>query len=124
MKIAVIGCGYWGKNLARNFFELDVLYMVCDSDADKLKLIQNTYPSIQVTTNLIDVLTNKEVGAVAIATPAGTHYQIARECILSGKDVFVEKPLSLTVNEGVELVELAERKNKLLMVGHLLEYHI
>ncbi len=123
IKIAVIGCGYWGKNLVRNYFELGVLHTVCDSDTDKLNQIKNIYPSVQITSSLSEVLNSKEIDAIVIATPAETHYQLAKEVILSGKDVFVEKPLSLTVKEGVELVELAEKGNRILLVGHLLEYH-
>mgnify|MGYP001569826965 FL=1 len=125
MKIAVIGYGYWGKNLVRNFCELVGAsnMVVCDFDKHKLKQAKSAYPSIQITASFIDILSNKEIPAVVIATPAVTHYQLAKECILAGKDLFVEKPLSLTVNEGLELVRLSEKEKRILMVGHLLEYH-
>src|SRR3989338_6271785 len=125
MKIAVVGYGYWGKNLFRNFAyfygaaDLKLFY----SDSRKLKDIKEAYPLAQVTLNLSEILTDDEIGAVVISTPAVTHYQLAKECILAGKDVFVEKPLSLTVEEGMELVKLSEIKKTILMVGHLLEYH-
>jgi len=125
MRIAVVGCGYWGKNLVRNFTELAgaANIIVCDSDKEKLKEAKSVYPSIQVTANLVDILNDKNIVAVAISTPAVTHYQLAKESILSGKDVFVEKPLSLTSEEGMELVKLSEKEKRILMVGHLLEYH-
>ncbi len=125
MKIAVVGYGYWGKNLVRNFVELSGVsdVIVCDSDKARLKEAKSVYPSIQVTVNFKDILNDKNIGAVAISTPAVTHYQLAKESILSGKDVFVEKPLSLTCEEGTELVKLSEMKKRILMVGHLLEYH-
>lgn len=125
MRIAVIGYGYWGKNLVRNFYELVGAsgMVVCDFDKDKLKQARIAYPEIEVTASFIDVLNDKEVKAVVIATPAVTHYQLAKECILSGKDVFVEKPLSLKVDEGMELTRLSEKVKSILMVGHLLEYH-
>lgn len=125
MKIAVIGYGYWGKNLVRNFYELLGAsgMVVCDFDKDKLNRVRSVYPEIETTASFTDVLCNKEIKAVIIATPAVTHYQLAKECILSGKDVFVEKPLSLRVDEGLELVRLSEKEKRILMVGHLLEYH-
>ncbi len=125
MKIAVVGCGYWGKNLVRNFAELAgaANIIVCDSDKARLKEAKSIYPSIQVTANFLDILNDKSIGAVAISTPAVTHYQLVKKFILSGKDVFVEKPLSLTVEEGMELVKLSEKEKRILMVGHLLEYH-
>ena len=125
MKIAVVGYGYWGKNLFRNFADLygAADLKVCDSDSRKLKDIKEAYPLAQVTLNLSNILTDDEIGAVVISTPAVTHYQLAKECILAGKDIFVEKPLSLTVEEGMELVKLSEINKRILMVGHLLEYH-
>jgi UDP-2-acetamido-3-amino-2,3-dideoxy-glucuronate N-acetyltransferase len=124
-EIAIIGYGYWGKNLLRNFGDLvgESAIVVCDFDNDKLKEAKGSYPSIKITADLMDILSNKQIGAVAISTPAASHYQLAKKCILSGKDVFVEKPLSLTVDEGWELVKLSEREKRILMVGHLLEYH-
>ena len=123
MKIALIGAGYWGKNLVRNFSELKVLDTVCDFDAEKLKVFKEQYPSIRTSTSYKDVLNDKEIAAIAISTPAVTHYKLAKECLLAEKDAFVEKPISLTMEEAMELVELAAKKKRILMVGHLLEYH-
>lgn len=121
--IAIAGCGYWGKNLVRNFAELGVLHTICDSEPRILKQLKSLYPEVNIRTDYHQVLANQDIQGVVIATPAASHYPMAKEALLSGKDVFVEKPLALTVKEGEELVKLAEGKNKVLMVGHLLEYH-
>lgn len=123
MKLAVIGSGYWGKNLIRNFHHAGVLDAVCDRDHEKLGMIRKDYPGIQVTNNYIDILNNRSIDAVVIATPAETHYQLTVESLLADKDVFVEKPLSLLVSEGEELVSLSQVKGRILMVGHVLMYH-
>jgi UDP-2-acetamido-3-amino-2,3-dideoxy-glucuronate N-acetyltransferase len=121
--IAVIGCGYWGKNLVRNFAGLRALNTICDTEPQKLKDFTSLYPRANIETDYQQVLCNSEVKGVVIATPAAFHYSMAREALLAGKDVFVEKPLALKVEEGKELVALAEGKSQILMVGHLLEYH-
>ncbi len=121
--IAVIGCGYWGGNLVRNFAELGVLHTICDADSLRLENLVSLYPGINTETDYLQLLGNKEVKGVVVATPAALHYSMAKEALLAGKDVFVEKPLALRVEEGRELVKLAEQTNKILMVGHLLEYH-
>jgi UDP-2-acetamido-3-amino-2,3-dideoxy-glucuronate N-acetyltransferase len=121
--IAVIGCGYWGKNLVRNFAELGALHTLCDSDPNKLEQCQALYPGITTETSFSQVLRNDEITGVVISTPASLHYPLAKEALLAGKDVLVEKPLALKVEEGSELVELAQAKKRVLMVGHLLEYH-
>jgi len=121
--IAVAGCGYWGKNLVRNFSELGALHTICDTDAKVLERLASQYPQVNAESEYRHVLLNKEIKGVVIASPAALHYAMAKEGLLSGKDVFVEKPLALTVKEGEELVKRAEEKNKVLMVGHLLEYH-
>ncbi|HMQ52987.1 MAG TPA: Gfo/Idh/MocA family oxidoreductase [Anaerolineae bacterium] len=121
--IAVVGCGYWGKNLVRNFANLRALRWVCDADALALERQGSLYPGIHLTTDLADVLSDAQVTGVVIATPAATHYSLVKQALSSGKDVFVEKPLALHYREGKELVELAEDKRAILMVGHILEYH-
>jgi UDP-2-acetamido-3-amino-2,3-dideoxy-glucuronate N-acetyltransferase len=122
-KIAVIGCGCWGRNLVRNFYELGVLDTVCDNDTSALKSVSAQYPGIKTTADIEQVLRSKHIKAVAVATPAVTHYDIAKKAILAGKDVFVEKPLALTTREAEELIKLAKEKEKILMVGHILQYH-
>ena len=121
--IAVIGCGYWGKNLVRNFYELDSLNTICDVDEEKIKTLFKKYPSLNVTYDYRQVLKNPEIRAVVIATHAVSHYQLAKDALLSEKDVFVEKPIALNYEDGEELVSLAKEKGKILMVGHILEYH-
>ncbi len=123
IKLAVIGGGYWGKNLIRVFSRLNALYAVCDTDVNKLKAIRSSYPSIFAVDSCDEMMKNKEITALVISTPAATHYELARKGLDAGKDIFVEKPLALTVKEGEELLEIAKRNGRILMVGHLLEYH-
>jgi UDP-2-acetamido-3-amino-2,3-dideoxy-glucuronate N-acetyltransferase len=121
--VAVIGAGDWGKNLVRNFVELGVLHTVCDTDATKLDNVRARWPHVRVSTALAEVLQQTDINAVAISTPAALHYTLAKTALEAGKDVFVEKPLALTAAEGEELTALAQRLHRILMVGHLLEYH-
>ena len=121
--VAVIGAGDWGKNLVRNFAELEVLHTVCDTDVGKLESLRLQWPHVNVSTSFAEVLQNAEIEAVAIATPVALHYPLAKAALSASKDVFVEKPLALTVAEGEELIALSRRLNRILMVGHLLEYH-
>ena len=121
--IAVIGCGYWGKNLVRNFAELGALHTICDSDLNALEQLASRYPQVNTETEYQSILRDDEIKGVVIATPAVSHYPMAKEALLSGKDVFVEKPLALEIEQGRELVALAEKNNRILLVGHLLEYH-
>jgi len=121
--IAIIGCGYWGKNLARNFYELDAVHTFCDIDEPRLKALHEKHPDVELSYDYRKVLNNPEIKAVAIATPAMTHFQLAKEAFLAEKDVFVEKPIALSYKDGEELVSLAKEKGKILMVGHILEYH-
>jgi len=121
--IAIIGTGYWGKNLIRNFHALGALHTICDTNTDTLQSIADQYPGIQTTTSYTEILSNPEIKGVVISTPAVTHATLAREAILAGKDVYVEKPLCLVEKDGVELNKLARDNRCILMVGHLLWYH-
>ena len=121
--IAVIGTGYWGKNLVRNFFNLGALHTICDSNADILQDFIKKYASVQGVSTYSDVLTNSEIKGVVIATPAEMHAPMAQEAILAGKDVYIEKPLCLDEKDGIKLNELALKHERILMVGHLLWYH-
>lgn len=121
--IAVIGSGYWGKNLVRNFHALGALAAVCDKNPTLLENAQAAHPGVRICMALPDMLADPEITGVAIATPAESHFVIAREALLAGKHVFVEKPLTLDEGEGRELIDLAARKGLVLMVGHLLRYH-
>ncbi|WP_041793723.1 Gfo/Idh/MocA family oxidoreductase [Micavibrio aeruginosavorus] len=119
--IAVAGCGYWGKNLVRNFAEIGALAAVCDHNPDLANAmsVQHNVPVLTWDA----VLADPAIAGVAIAAPAALHYTLAKQAMLAGKDVFVEKPLSLDVNEAQELCQLAEKNGRILMVGHLLQYH-
>jgi UDP-2-acetamido-3-amino-2,3-dideoxy-glucuronate N-acetyltransferase len=123
VNVCVVGCGYWGKNLARNFDALGNLYAVCESDLARLEQFQATYPKAKAYSRLVDALNDPGVHAVALATPAEQHCQMALEAVRAGKDVFVEKPLTLEWEDGVDMVEAARQGNRILMVGHLLRYH-
>ncbi len=119
----VIGSGYWGKNLVRNFSELGALFGICDKNRETLQKFKVQYPGIQIFENLEEALAEEAIEHVAIATPAETHFKMAQTCLLAGKNVFVEKPLALTFAHGLSLVKLSEKVKKNLFVGHLLEYH-
>jgi UDP-2-acetamido-3-amino-2,3-dideoxy-glucuronate N-acetyltransferase len=121
--IGLIGLGWWGKNLLRNFYNLGVLHTACDTDSGVLSERRRLYPDVNYEAYFEEILQNPDIKAVAIATPASSHYKLAKMALLAGKDVFVEKPLSLTVKEGKRLVELSRREKKILMVGHVLQYH-
>jgi UDP-2-acetamido-3-amino-2,3-dideoxy-glucuronate N-acetyltransferase len=125
IKVAVIGSGYWGKNLVRNFHELGALAAVCDKDPEVLTKFKKAYKGIPVVQSIGHVLEDfsPPIDAVAIATPSETHYDLAKRSLLAGKHVFVEKPLALTEEEAEELVQVAERHQLTLMVGHILQYH-
>lgn len=121
--VAVIGTGYWGKNLVRNFHQNGSLKLICDNNETALSTFKAQYPGIETCISLSDVLDHNEIEGVVIATPAETHFNIAREALLADKHVFVEKPLVLNEADGHELIEIAENRNRVLMVGHLLKYH-
>ncbi|HMK28880.1 MAG TPA: Gfo/Idh/MocA family oxidoreductase, partial [Terriglobales bacterium] len=120
--VAVIGCGYWGKNLARVFHQLGALRWVCDTRPEVLAEANSKY-SVETTLEYREILGDPAVAAVAIAVPAAQHYAIAKEALMAGKDVYVEKPLALQSSEGEELVRLAASNHRILMVGHILQYH-
>ncbi|HKS28042.1 MAG TPA: Gfo/Idh/MocA family oxidoreductase [Pyrinomonadaceae bacterium] len=120
--VAVVGCGYWGKNLVRNFDRLGSLALVCDETSGGRERAVELVGQSRVVADLEDVLSSSARGVV-VATPAETHYDLARRLLEAGKDVFVEKPLALTYEQGKHLVQLAEERGLILMVGHVLEYH-
>ncbi len=121
--VAVVGAGYWGKNLVRNFHALNVLHTVCDNNTDTLQTIAEQYSGVSVAHSYSDILHNPTIKAVVLATPAPTHAGMVREALLAGKDVYVEKPLCLSEKEGLELTALSRDRSRILMVGHLLWYH-
>jgi len=123
IKIGMIGLGAWGKNILRNLKELNVVAMACDDNLKVINERKKDFPQVNYTTDVYDILDDRDITAVVIATPAATHYQLTKLALTADKDVFVEKPLALTYAEGKELYVLAKSKNKILMVGHILQYH-
>jgi len=121
-QVAVIGCGYWGKNLVRNYARLGALALVCDNTAAGRTQAAELAPNAQIVSELAEALASP-VRGVVIATPAETHYDVAWQAMAAGKDVFVEKPLALTYEDGAALVGMAEAHDLIVMVGHVLEYH-
>jgi predicted dehydrogenase len=123
MRIAVVGAGYWGANLLRVFHRLGVLHRICDFSAARLEPLAHDYPGVTMDSSYDAVLIDRAVDAVVIATPAECHFSMAKKALLAGKDVYVEKPLTLNCDEAEKLTEMAERRGLILMVGHLLEFH-
>jgi predicted dehydrogenase len=124
INIGVVGCGYWGPKHIRVCSELAgaKVLTVCDLDGHKLQQVRTQYPYIETTPNFKDFLKNS-IDAVVIATPVNTHHKLAREALLCDKHVLIEKPITATSREAAELIELAEKRNLVLMVGHTYEYH-
>jgi predicted dehydrogenase len=120
--VAVVGCGYWGRNLVRNFHQLGALAAVCDATAQGRRAAGEIAPEVSIVEEF-DHLLDSPVGAVAIATPAETHHGLAQRALEARKDVFVEKPLALTYSQGMQVVRAAQEAKRILMVGHVLEYH-
>jgi predicted dehydrogenase len=125
INIACIGNGNWGRNLVRTFDGLEAanLCRCCDKDEKKLKLMKTLYPNVKTSTEISEVLADKDIEAVAIASSSSTHYPIAKEALLSSKHVYVEKPIALNSGHARELIDIARAKDRKLMVGHLMEYH-
>jgi UDP-2-acetamido-3-amino-2,3-dideoxy-glucuronate N-acetyltransferase len=123
MSIAVVGAGYWGKNHVRVFNELGVLTHVCDAECDTVCNFTNQYPGVTCTSDYQDILDTPSIHGIVVATPAVTHYEVALKALEAGKDVLVEKPLALTEKDGRELVDIADKNGRILMVGHILLYH-
>ena len=119
----MVGCGYWGRNLVRVFSQLGALGCVCDTDRGRLDSLQFAASPPRFTTRLAAVLADPNIQAVAVATPAASHGELVAHCLEAGKDVFVEKPLALDAEDGQRLVDLADRRSRILMVGHILLYH-
>jgi UDP-2-acetamido-3-amino-2,3-dideoxy-glucuronate N-acetyltransferase len=123
ISVAVVGAGYWGKNLVRNFHQLDSLKLICDKNESLLADFRSQYSEVETCLAISEVMKRKDIEGVIISTPAETHFNLAREALLAGKNVLVEKPLVLHEKEALELIELAAEKKRVLMVGHLLQYH-
>src|SRR6185436_13280827 len=122
--IGVIGCGYWGPNLLRNFAENEdaQLRWVCDLEEARLNSMGRRYPAARTTTDYQTLMADPGLDAVAVVTPVATHFQIAKEALSAGKHVLVEKPLTATAREAEELIELAAHNHRTLMVDHTFVY--
>jgi predicted dehydrogenase len=125
VRLGIVGVGDWGRNLLRNFARLKEcqISFICDSDEKNLKKASVLFPYYEVSKDYQKAITQNSVDAVIVATPPDSHFQVAKEALLSGKHVFVEKPLVLDLAEGEELCRLASDKNKMIMVGHIMMYH-
>lgn len=124
IRIAVIGAGYWGPNLVRNFSHLagSEVRLVCDLDQGRLDHVKALYPSVEVTRDVDDAIGSSDVDAVCIATPVATHYTMAKDALAAGKHVLVEKPLTSSLEEARELVQLAKKQDRVLLVDHTFQY--
>ncbi|MGE5224309.1 MAG: Gfo/Idh/MocA family protein [Omnitrophica WOR_2 bacterium] len=124
VRLGVIGCGYWGPNLIRNFVSVpnSEVVVVADSKEDRLQHIRSTYPSIQTTKNYQDFF-SMGLDGVVVATPPASHYPLAKECLEQGLHTMVEKPITLKSDDAEDLIELSKQKNLTLMVGHTFEYN-
>ena len=123
-KIGLIGYGYWGPNLARNFNANPdmTLSAICDFSASRLEMAGRFYPQVESVTDTAKIFKNTAIDAVAIATPVSTHYDLAKQALLAGKHVWLEKPITETVQQAEKLIELADKKNKVLFVDHTFVY--
>lgn len=124
INVAVVGCGYWGPNLIRNFRSLPdcQLKSVCDVSQDRLTHISELYPEVGATGDFDHLVSDEQIDAIAVATPVWTHFGLAKKGLLSGKHVFIEKPMASSAVQCKELIDLAERKKRTLMVGHTFIY--
>jgi len=125
IRLAIVGLGYWGPNLLRNFDQLrdcEVMFC-CDLNDANLRSVKEQYPYVQITKDYDALVANQKIDAIAIATSAVTHFSLAKKALLSNKHVFVEKPLTMNLEQAVFLVEMASIVDRKLMVGHLMEYH-
>ncbi len=124
MQICVVGVGYWGPNLVRNFLFQDVVgsVYVCDTDQKRLSAIQKTFPMVKVEQQYERILENKEIDAIVVATPVSTHYMLAKKALLHGKHLLLEKPMTSNAVEAEELIEIAKERGLTLMVDHTFIY--
>ena len=121
--VAVVGCGVWGKNIVRNFYNLNALHTVCDLDKENLEKMKSQYVGINTTSNFDELIENPEIEAICVVTPSHTHYRFAIKALEAGKHVYIEKPISTVSEEAYKLDKAARERGLTLMVGHLLLYH-
>jgi predicted dehydrogenase len=124
MKAAVIGAGYWGPNLIRNFLALDEIEAVvaCDIDEERLKVMRRSFFNIETSLNAAELIDRADIDIVVISTPVSTHFELAKRALEQGKHCFIEKPITATAREAEELIELADRKRVKLFVDHTFIY--
>ena len=124
LNVAVIGCGYWGPNLIRNFNQISSCNMLacCDLSEENLTRIRNLYPGIIATTNCQEVLQNPDIDAVAIATPVFSHWELGKKCLQHNKHILIEKPMASNSEQCIDLINTAKKHEKVIMVGHTFEY--
>lgn len=125
INVAVVGIGGWGKNLARNYSQIPDanLKYLCDLNEERLIAVQKQFPAESTTTRFDDLMADSDLDAVVIATPGPSHFELCKKSLSANKDVFVEKPFVMSVDNAEEIVALAQARNRILMIGHLLEYH-
>ena len=125
IKIGVVGCGYWGPNLVRNFYSLSEskVVKICDLKRERLTHMKSLYPGIQTTTKYEDLLADKNIDAVCIATPTPLHFELSRKALLAGKHILVEKPLADSSKKAMDLIDIANKRKLILMVGHTFLYN-
>ncbi|MBN1793568.1 MAG: Gfo/Idh/MocA family oxidoreductase [Candidatus Omnitrophica bacterium] len=123
--VAVVGCGYWGPNLIRNFFQMPNVHLaaLCDLNKGRLSKLAAQYRIEKITTDYRELIADSAIDAIVVATSVSTHYSIARDCLLGGKDVLVEKPLTFDAAQARELVDIAKKDGRILMVGHTFEFN-
>ena len=124
INVGVVGCGYWGPNLIRNFYSLDDVCVkrICDKDQARLSHLTRIFQGLETTTDYNDLIQDKDIDAIAVATPVSTHFNLAKASIDAGKHTFIEKPMANSVSECKALIELAKKKRRTLMVGHTFIY--
>ena len=123
LNLALVGAGYWGKNLARNFYNLNVLKLICDPSEDVLREMEKKHPKVITAFSFSQAIESSDIDAVVIATPVEKHFLLAREALLANKHVFIEKPMTSNLHEAEELISLAKKNKKVIFVGHILHYH-
>ena len=121
--VAVVGCGLWGRNIVRNFYNLNALHSVCDLDEENLKMVEELYSDVNTVKDFQEIINNPEIKALCIVTPSHTHFKLVKMALEKGKHVYVEKPISTSANETLILKDLADKMGVKLLVGHLLLYH-
>ena len=125
IRVGIIGYGYWGPRITRNFHGLNncEVSVICDRSADSLRRAKQTFPELSVSSDATEVIRSPHIDAVAVITPVWTHFELAKAALENGKHVFVEKPFTSTAAQAEELIELADRKNLQIMVDHTFLVH-